>query len=118
MARAKTTLSRPNALQRLVEKSGKAVVKAKRTTVAQRKANMLADLEGFEVDRLLEIQQNMAAFLNLITMSIGTAPVLTDSEAFTLMEQALARRDIAEFLDVCNGRIKEVVFTHLDTVLE
>ena len=105
------------ALQRLVDKSRKAVAKKSRSTVAARKAKLLGDLEGFDVERLIEVKDQMSAYVDLITMSLGDKPVLGEDQAFTLMKQALGRRDLNEFLDVCKDKIKEVFFGHLDEVL-
>jgi hypothetical protein len=103
-------------LQRLLERSGKEVAKKPRTTVAHRKAQLLADLEDFNVDRLVGLQQKMGAFIDLITLNLGDELVLDEGHAYTLMSQALGVRDIKEFMDVCHGRVKEYLFDHLNAI--
>ncbi len=104
-----------NVLARLVEKSGKKVARKQRTTVAQRKAQWEVNLENFNGDELVA---KAAGFIDLITLELGSDPVLTEEGAVTVMVQSLARRDFSEFLDVCKDKIKEFVFAHFDALAE
>lgn len=105
-------------IQRLFDRAGKMVAKAQKSTVAARKAQLLQDLEGFNIDRLVELRDQMGSFIDLITLNLGEVELMTESQAHTLMSQFLAQRDIGEFMDVCRGRIKEVAFAHMDAELE
>jgi len=67
------------ALNNLAAKANKVVAKAtSRSTVAARKAALRADLEDFNVDRLLELEDKMSKFIDLVT--------LTYDEAFSVRE--------------------------------
>lgn len=109
---AKATATKAG-VQRLFDRAGKAVAKARTSTVSARKAQLLQDLEGFNLERLIELKEEMSSFIDLITLSLGEVELMTESQAHTLMTQFLAQRDIGEFMDVCRGRIKDVAFQHI-----
>ena len=109
------TKSRKNGVQRLFDKAGAAVaVRVQRSTVTARKAELLKDLGELNATRLGELKEKMAGFIDLITLSFGEAELLTEDQAELLMTQFLARRDVSEFMDVCQMLIKETVFNSLD----
>ncbi len=111
-----TSLRRRNGLQRLLDKSGKVVAKRQpRTTVASRKAQLLDELDH---KRYLELDQQMADFMSLITKPLGTEMVLDEDGKHLVMKQALAVRTIKELMDVCRDEIKRAFFGHLDALFE
>jgi hypothetical protein len=118
MSKRSTVSPDKTAIQKLAGLAGKEVAVPTRSTVAIRKAQLLADLDGFDGPRLWQLKEELSSFVDLITMSIGDGAVLDESNAFTLMTQALSRRTITEFMEVCNGRIKEIVFSHLNAMFE
>ena len=106
--------SKSSAIQRLFDKAEKSVAKRQSSTVAARKAALMADLADFNVGRLETLKEQMGSFVDLITLGLGDVEVMTTAQAHTLMLQFLAQRDIAEFMAVCRDRIKELAFVHLD----
>lgn len=98
----------------LANRAGKSVVKAARSTVAARKAQLRADLEDFDVERLLSLQEEMARFIDLVTIPIGEDLILPDSSKLILMQQFLAKRNISEFADVIGEQVKAIVFAHIE----
>jgi hypothetical protein len=113
---SKTAL-RSMSLNALARKTTKAVAKVTRSTVAARKAALRADLEEFNVDRLLELQDKMGQFIDLVTLSLGEVEVLDDKAKTILMAQFLGQRDITEFTAVVKDKIKEIAFAHMDAEL-
>lgn len=94
------------------------------TTVASRKLQMRLALEEYDVDRLLELQQTMTAFVDLVTRTNtiisndnDASPVLDGEQAKDLMLRYLERREIDEFLTTVKDIIRESVFAHIDAVL-
>jgi hypothetical protein len=118
MSKRSTVSPNKTSLQKLAGLAGKEVAKPTRSTVAMRKAQLLADLDGFDGPRLWQLKEELSSFVDLITMSIGDGAILDESNAFTLMTQALSRRNITEFMEVCHSRIKEVFFSHLNATFE
>lgn len=100
---------------------GKTAAEVERTTVASRKLQMRQALESYDVERLLEIQKTMTAFVDLVTESSlidGDAEtVLSGERAKDLMERYLEQREIDEFMGTVKELIRETVFSHLDAVL-
>lgn len=106
-------------LKALATKAGKALTPSShRETVAVRKERLRADLEQFNVDKLLELQDKMGSFIDLVTLSLGEVEVLDERSRTILMSQFLGQRDIGEFADVVRAKIKEIAFAHIDAVLE
>lgn len=102
----------------LAKRAGKSVVKGERSTVAVRKAELAENLEAFNVDALLELQAELAGFVDLITLSLGDEVALPSAAQFTLIKQKLGQRSIKEFAEVVDAKIKEIAFAHMDAVLE
>lgn len=98
-----------------------APAEVEKTTVASRKLLMRQALEGYDVERLLELQQTMAAFVDLVTQSTliaeDASPVLDGDRAKDLMERYLEQREIDEFMGTVKDLIRETVYAHLDHVL-
>jgi hypothetical protein len=92
-----------------------------RTTVASRKLQMRQALEGYDVDKLLTLQNTMSAFVDLITESSlikeGEEVVLDGKRAQELMARYLEQREIDEFMGTVKDLIRETVYAHLDAVL-
>lgn len=90
-------------------------------TVASRKLVMRQALEGYDVERLLKLQETMAAFVDLITTSSllkeDAEVVLNGEQAVDLMSRYLEQREIDELMGVVKELIRETVFNHLDVVL-
>jgi hypothetical protein len=106
-------------LKALATKAGRTVsAAARRETVAVRKERLRADLEEFNVDRLLDLQTKMANFIDLVTLSLGDVEMLDEKSRTVLMSQCLGQRDIGEFVEVVRGKIKEIAFAHIDAALE
>lgn len=107
------------ALNSLATKANKVVAKAtSRSTVAARKAALRADLEDFNVDRLLELEDKMSKFIDLVTLTYGEVEILDDKAKTILMAQFLGQRDITEFTAVVKDKIKEIAFAHMNAELE
>ena len=102
----------------LAKRAGKSVTKGDRSTVALRKAALAENLEAFNIDALLELQSELASFVDLITLSLGDDIVLSSSSQFTLIKQKLGQRSIKEFAEVVDAKIKAIAFAHMDAVLE
>jgi hypothetical protein len=99
-----------------------AAQKSAHTTVAQRKDKLRQSLEDYDVDRLLELQQKMSSFIDILTGdSIATTNggrVLDGTRAADLMKRFLDQRDIDELASVVRDLIKETVYGHIDALLE
>lgn len=124
---------KPTALERIMEKAGvpqpvasdgflpvpaaKEIVAAERSTRGSRKAQLLADLEEFNVERLAQLREDLTGFVTLITTTLGDDPVLVEQHAVTLMRQALAIRQLKDLYDLCWDKVKEVAFQHFDASL-
>lgn len=121
-----------NSLERLREAELAKIIEAvkpehppadiERSTVASRKLMLRQTLEGYDVDRLLELQQTMTAFVDLVTKTklISTeesSPVLDGERAKDLMERYLEQREIDEFMTTVKDLIRETVYGHMDAVL-
>lgn len=101
-------------LNALATKAGKTVTKSSSSTVSARKAALRESLESFDVDRLLELQTEMSRFVDLVTLELGEDALLPDVAKLTLMQQFLAKRDIKEFIEVVEEKIKAFVFAHIE----
>ena len=92
-----------------------------KTTVASRKLQMRQSLEGYDVERLLEMQQTMTQFIDLVTqtslMIEDDSPVLDGERAKDLMSRYLEQREIDEFMGTVKDLIRETVYAHMDAVL-
>ena len=111
-------------IARLISKAAPAPAQSgevDRTTVATRKLQMRQVLEGYDVEKLLTLQNTMSAFVDLITDSSlikeDADIVLDGKRAQELMERFLEQREINEFMATVKDLIRETVFTHLDAVL-
>lgn len=102
----------------LAKAAGKSATKGDRSTVAVRKAKLAENLEAFNIEALLELQGELASFVDLITLSLGDSTVLAESAQFTLIRQKLGQRNLKEFAEVVDAKIKEIAFAHMDAVLE
>lgn len=104
----------------ITEAKPEAPVEVERTTVASRKLLMRQALEGYDVDRLLELQDTMTQFVDLVTRSSlidEDAPVVLDGErAKDMMSCYLSQREIDEFATTVKDLIREAVFAHIDAV--
>ena len=109
---------RKSGIKKIVTITGRALARRPRTSVAQRKAEWESTLDNFDVNKLAGLQTAMSEFVDLITVSVmEDGVVLTEAQKFTLVTQALARRDIAEFMDVVLWRLKDIVWSHLNSKL-
>jgi hypothetical protein len=109
---------RSMSLKALAAKTTKAVAKSTRSTVAARKAALRQDLEDFNVDRLLDLEEKMSRFIDLVTLGLGEVEILDDKSKTILMAQFLGKRDISEFTAVVGEKIKEIAFAHMNAELE
>ncbi len=91
------------------------------STIASRKLQLRQALEDYDVDRLLELQQTMTAFVDLVTNSALTdkeaSPVLDGEKAKDLMQRYLDQREIDEFISTVKEMIRGMVFSHMDATL-
>lgn len=109
---------RAASMKGLAKKVGKVVAKGERSTVAARRAALRADLDNFDVDKLLELEEKMGKFIDLVTLTHGETEVLDDKGKTILMAQFLGQRDIGEFVSVVKDKIKEMAFAHITAELE
>lgn len=101
-------------LRELAVMADREIVKAPCSTVTSRRAQLLADLEEYNIKALAEYRKGLSSFVDLITEPLGEDPVLTEDYAATLMRQALAVRQMADLAEVCKTKIKEVLFQHFN----
>lgn len=89
----------------------------KKTSVAQRAEEWQNALATLNEDRLLEMQETMSNFVDLVSkhevdLSFDQFPKsFTDTQKIQLMQGALATKDIREFLDVYYNWIRSAVFS-------
>ena len=109
------------ALQALIDTPRTDVAKKKdRTTVAQRKDKLRQSLEAYDVDRLLELQEKMSSFIDLISKPLATNGhrVMDGTQATEMMKRFLDQREIDELTTVVRDLVREAVFGHIDALLE
>lgn len=117
LAKAQSTAAAVNEL--VSEESRRKVAADSRSTVAARKAKLRQALDSYDVDRLLELQATMTAFVDLVTETPFTAEgelVLDGDRAATLMKRYLDQREINELVTVVKDLIREAVFAHFDAM--
>jgi hypothetical protein len=91
----------------------KEFVPAKRSTVADRKAEIRKAL-GTGGDTLEEFRKAMTDYIDLVMTYIGDEVELNEHHAHTVMRQKLATNRLEEFLDVVDEGIKKVVFDSMN----
>lgn len=109
------------ALQALIDTPRTDAAKKKdRTTVAQRKEKLRQSLEAYDVDRLLELQETMSSFIDLISKPLATngQRVMDGTQANEMMKRFLDQREIDELTTVVRDLVREAVFGHIDALLE
>jgi hypothetical protein len=95
----------------------KEVVEADRSTRGHRKARLLDALQEFDVDTLQAKREELDNFISLITRSLGEDLILNEEYAYTLVEQALAVRNLVDLAQTCQEQIKRVAFEHFTAKL-
>lgn len=93
-------------------------VKEAKSTVASRKESWKEAVEEFDVDKLLEIQEEMDQFIDKMkvikdSMSLDKID-LTEAEAKDLMTEYLSGKNIAEFLEARKSMVRKLVFQVID----
>jgi len=86
-----------------------------KNTVATRKAALKKAVAELDMERLGVLGRRMASYIDKVcTPDIVEPRMLTELEAFSLMEEYIDQREIAEFLTTRRETMKELVFGAID----
>jgi hypothetical protein len=102
-------------IRKIMEAAGKAAIaKVPRTTRTTRQAKLLEAMEDFDVPTLKKVKDELAGYVDLITMSLGDDLVLTEEYANVLMRQAIATRNLKDLQEIVQAQVKRVAFDHFN----
>lgn len=90
---------------------------SKKTTIDSRKSEWKEAVESLDVDRLLEVQQEMDSFIDkvrVLSKKDSDEIELSKAEAKDLMTEHLSNKHITEFLEARQAMVKEMVFQVID----
>ena len=90
---------------------------SKKTTIDSRKSEWKEAVESLDVDRLLEVQQEMDSFIDkvrVLSKKDSDKIELSKAEAKDLMTEHLSNKHITEFLEARQAMVKEMVFQVID----